>query len=98
MIVASLFVLAAFGQVAPAEVPRLVQQLGSSRYQERESAAAGLERIGRAALPALREAREQRDPEVRTRASALVNRIEGALLTQPTMLRLDFEARPLPEV
>src|SRR5262249_46049442 len=63
-----------------------------------EAAASELEQLGGIALPALRAAREQKDPEVRSRAAALIEKIEGTLLTQPTMLRLDSEDQPLPEV
>ena len=41
---------------------------------------------------------DRADPEVRNRAAGLVQKIEGALLTQPTRVRLDFERTPLPEV
>src|SRR5262249_28798236 len=54
--------------------------------------------LGRQALPALRAAHDSRDPEVRSRASALIARIENALLTQPTLVALDFDDRPLKEV
>ncbi len=76
----------------------LVEQLGSARYAEREAAAAALERIGRPALTALRNVRESRDPEIRTRAGTLAQKIENALLTQPTRLQLDFQNASLPEV
>ena len=32
------------------------------------------------------------------RAAALIAKIEGALLTQPTLIRLDFDDQPLTEV
>lgn len=83
---------------APADTSELVAKLGSGRYAERQSAATELEGLGRQALPALRNARDLKDPEVRSRASALIARIEGALLIEPTMIRLPFEDRPLGEV
>ena len=98
MIGASLVVLVTLGQSPPSDPSTLVPLLGSPRYAQREAAAGELEKFGRGALPALRTARETKDPEIRTRASALIDKIEGSLLTQPTMLRLDFEDRPLPEV
>jgi hypothetical protein len=76
----------------------LVVELGSSRYADRESAARALERLGRPALGALRSARVARDPEVRTRAGILAHKIESALLTQPSRLRLDFQNAPLSDV
>jgi hypothetical protein len=87
------------GQAAMTPDPsELVTRLGSLRYVEREEAAGALERLGRLAIPALRAAREARDAEIRTRAAALFNKIEGALLTQPTLVSLDFDDQPLAEV
>ena len=57
-----------------------------------------LERLGGPALPALRAARASRDMEIKTRAVGLVSRIETALLTQPTSVRLDFDGATLSEV
>ena len=64
----------------------------------RQAASAALERLGRRALPALKAACEQKDPEVRSRASAVLSRVEGALLTHPTEVRLDFQDAPISEV
>jgi hypothetical protein len=102
MLSANLVVLAMLCQVqagdAGPQVVSLVEQLGSARYSDREAAAAALERIGRPALASLRNARASRDPEVRTRAGALAQKIENALLTQPTQVQLNFQNTPLPEV
>ena len=76
----------------------LVSRLGAGRYAERQAAAAALERLGRAALPALRRARTARDPEVRARAEELVERIESGLMVRPTLVRLDYRDRPLADV
>ena len=54
--------------------------------------------LGRAALPALLAARDSRDLEVRTRASGLIQKIEGALLIEPTRIRLDIDRMPLIDV
>lgn len=94
---ASLLLIAVLGQAPEVDPRALVPRLGAPRYAEREEAAAALERLGGKALPALRAARDLRDPEVQSRAVALVNKIEGALLTQPTMLSLDFTDKPLLE-
>jgi hypothetical protein len=98
MTAASLAIIVLLGQASAADPSGLVAQLGSRHYAEREAAAQALEQVGGEALPALRLARSSRDLEIRTRASFLVNRIEGALLTQPTLIVLDFQDRPLPEV
>ncbi len=42
--------------------------------------------------------RSSPDQEIRNRAGGLVQKIEGALLTQPTRVRLDFERAPLTDV
>jgi hypothetical protein len=83
---------------SPPEPADLVERLGSARYAEREAAARALEQLGRQAVPALQLGRESRDLEVRTRAEAILRRVEGMVLTQPTMVRLDFGDVPLPEV
>jgi hypothetical protein len=86
------------GQVPSDDPSALVARMGSPRYAEREASAGALERLGRRAILALRAARDDRDPEIRARAAALLGKIEGALLTQPTLLTLDAEDRPLSEV
>ena len=88
------------GQVpgGQADPSGLVAQLGSARYAQREAASQALERLGRPALPALRAVRDARDLEIRTRAYHLIQKIEGALLTQPSRLRLAFDEAPLTEV
>jgi hypothetical protein len=90
--------LAADASTPLSDPAALVARLGAPRYAEREEAASLLERMGRPAIAALRAARNDRDAEIRTRAAALCQRIESALLTQPTLVTLDFENQPLPEV
>ena len=82
----------------PPDVTELVVRLGSVRSAEREAAAGALERMGRAALPALRGARDSRDLKVRARAAALLDAIEGRQLISATLVPLDFRDRPVAEV
>src|SRR4051794_34833224 len=98
MLAANLALVVLLGQIPATQPAALVLQLGSSRYAEREAAAGALERLGRLAIAPLRAARDSRDPEIRTRAAALINKIEGALLTEPTLVNLDFEDCPVAEV
>jgi hypothetical protein len=100
MVAPSLVLALSFlGQSAPAADPSsLVDQLGARRYADREAAAKGLELLGRAAIPALQSAREARDMEIRTRATALLHKIEGTLLTQASMIALDFKDASIAEV
>jgi dipeptidyl aminopeptidase/acylaminoacyl peptidase len=54
------------------EIPRLIQQLGSSKFRVREAASARLLALGRAALPALHTASSDSDAEIRRRAENLI--------------------------
>jgi hypothetical protein len=100
MLGAKLWLLVLIGQVpgGQADPTALVAQLGSGRYAEREAAGKTLEQLGRPALSALRAVRDSRDPEIRNRAFNLIQKIEGALLTQPSRVRLDFDNAPLTEI
>jgi hypothetical protein len=62
------------------QIQRLIQQLGSDSYAEREAAAKALTEIGEPALEALREAAKSKDAEVRRRAAELVEHIVGPTL------------------
>jgi hypothetical protein len=62
---------------AAAEVDRLVRQLGSPRFGERQAASKALNALGRAAVPALRQATSACDPEVRSRAQRLLQTWES---------------------
>jgi hypothetical protein len=92
MLGANVILLALLWQAAKAQPDPavLVEKLGSASYAEREAAKA-LENLGSKALPPLRSALKSKDLEVRTRARALINKIEGNLLLAPTNVRLDFE-------
>src|SRR5205807_7141528 len=59
-----------------AAIAKLVNQLGSSAFRDRQAAAKALEAIGLPALPALRKAAEGADAEVARRATRLVEAIE----------------------
>src|SRR5437868_14401065 len=61
------------------EIARLIAQLGSSDFQERERAAERLVTIGPPALEPLRRAAAGKDAEVRSRAERLIARIENTL-------------------
>ena len=71
----SMVLVLLLGQVPGRGAGELVGQLGSSRYDEREAAAAALEKMGLDALPALRDGRESKDPELRNRSEAIIARI-----------------------
>jgi hypothetical protein len=65
----------------------LVQKLGSERFAAREDAARRLAEIGVDALPVLRSASTtEPDPELRSRAILLIDRIERQALLRPTLV------------
>src|SRR5262249_40904965 len=80
-------------------VARLVEQLGSPRYTEREAAERTLEACGLPAMSALRQACRSTDPEVQRRALELTGRIERRLessrLLLPSRVRLSYNNTPL---
>jgi hypothetical protein len=67
------------------ELKRLIEQLGSNQYYEREQASAELSKLGGAILATLKEATKHPDAEIRRRAELLVERLEAPILDQPIM-------------
>src|SRR5262249_20853674 len=57
------------------QIAKLIEQLGSDTFAERETASRDLERQGAAALGALRKAAQSSDIETRRRAQTLVTKI-----------------------
>jgi len=99
MLATALAVVVALGLDAPApgsnpavgpDPSALVGRLGSVRFSERREADAALTTLGRLALPALRAALSSKDLEIRTRAAAILGRVEGSMLVQATAIPLDF--------
>ena len=80
----------------------LVRRLGSDRFAERVEATKALERLGPAALPALRAAQDSATPRVRVRVAALLETLERRAdvdrLTRPTLITLDFRDRAWSEI
>jgi hypothetical protein len=80
-------------------IARLVGQLGSEVYREREAAMKALEGEGIAALAALRPARASADEEIGRRARDLVARIErrldGQQVLAPRRIKLNYRDVPL---
>jgi hypothetical protein len=89
------------GKANEGDAARLVRQLGSRKYAEREAAARQLEALGEPALPALRRAVSEAELEVRRRAEVLVARIEqraeATRLLAGKRVRLVYKDRPLAE-
>lgn len=58
-----------------ARIDGLIKELSAKDFAAREAASAGLVKIGRPALPALRKAAESKDPEVAWRSKAAIEKI-----------------------
>ena len=63
--------------VDAARVQELIHQLGDEDFAVREQASAKLKELGPAVLPALKEAQDSQDPEVKARATQVARAIEG---------------------
>jgi hypothetical protein len=64
--------------LSPERLQKLIGQLGDSKFKVREQAAQELSRLGRLALPALKEAAaDNKDVEIRKRAKALAEAIQA---------------------
>lgn len=72
-------------QLSEAEIAQLVEQLGSTKFKEREAATRQLQKVGQAALPLLREAMKSKDREVRVRAEQLVKAVEERIRKSVTL-------------
>jgi hypothetical protein len=85
-----------------APVAKLIEQLGSSDFEERDRATKALDAVGEPALDALRKAAESHpEAEVRMRAGLLVKAIEtrtvNSTVLAPRKVHLVYKDTPLPE-
>jgi hypothetical protein len=82
-------------------VAKLIEQLGSASFDDREKASAALETLGEPALDALRKAARGEDAEVKRRAAELVLRIEKTIESTPILtpkkVHLVFKNTPVTE-
>jgi hypothetical protein len=86
----------------PAEVKRLVEQLGSPDFLEREAASKRLDELGTAAIEALRAGTKSDNPETARRSQELLRRAERRLVNDkilaPSLVQLDAKDQPLDAV
>ncbi|HYT94856.1 MAG TPA: hypothetical protein VEL76_39430, partial [Gemmataceae bacterium] len=82
-------------------IQKLIEQLGSKRFADREQADKELATIGPAALELLRRAAQSPDAEIKRRADKLVSRLEQQALTvemlAPRRVRLTVTDVPVKE-
>lgn len=83
------------------KIARLIEQLGSDQFAEREKATKELGELGLVALEALRKAVKSDDAERRKRASDLLKQLEAqatrAEVLAPKRMRLVYKETPLTE-
>ena len=95
-------VLASASADDPPDAVKLIGRLGSESFDDRVAAYKALERLGGAALSALRSAGDTSDMRVRSRVRALIEsigrQVEADRFARPTMIRLDFRNRHLGDV
>lgn len=60
------------------DVTQLVEQLGDRKFAVRQAATSKLKKLGRAAIPALREAKANGTPELQARAESLLGYLLGS--------------------
>jgi hypothetical protein len=88
-------------KVDPAKIEKLIKEMGSSDFAEREKATKALDAIGEPALEALKKAMQDDELEIRRRAEDLVKKIEkrtqsDKILTA-TKIHLVFKDTPVTE-
>jgi hypothetical protein len=83
------------------KIDKLIKQMGSDDFTERDNASKALAAIGVPALEGLRKAAKSEDPEVRKRAEELLPKIErqaeSIRVLAPKRVRLVFKDTPLTE-
>ena len=81
-------------QSQKSQIQQLVGELGHDEYKVREEAHLALEKIGKPALEALREALKGKDLEVSSRAQELIEKITGRKIQPEKKKGTDVPARP----
>jgi hypothetical protein len=84
--------------LGPAELQRLIEQLGDRDYRARDTAERRIVAEGNAALPLLRKAMGHKDPEVRRRALRLVPGLEHAAIVAPKRVTMMMHNQPISAV
>ena len=92
---------AAADKVDAEKIAKLIEQLGSDDFAEREKASEQLDAVGRPALDQLRKAIKSPDKETQRRAEELVKKIEKRVendkILEPKRVSLKFKDTPVSE-
>lgn len=95
-------ILGLSGLVTGQDIPKLIGDLGSVSFDDREKASKKIESIGTPALEGLRKALKSEDAEIRKRAEELIARIESnsqnQKLMSPTLISINLKDATLSEV
>jgi hypothetical protein len=85
----------------PATIDKLIKQLSSDVFAEREKAGQELERIGAPALEALRKAAQSEEADLKKRAEEILakveKKVESARILAPKRVHLKYKDTPLTE-
>jgi hypothetical protein len=105
LLCAILFACTSLAQQSPhkrAEAAKLVEQLGSEEFQERETATRQLEELGPGVLDELRAGLKSENPETARRARELFRKAERRLdnekVTAPTLVELNAKDQTLESI
>jgi hypothetical protein len=85
-------------QSQKSQIQQLVEELGADDYHVREKAHNALEKIGKPALEALREALKGKDLEVSSRAQELIEKITGRKIQPKSEPKGDVPSKPNPGI
>ncbi len=99
LLLAATLAIAEQPSLKPAEVAKLIEQLGSEDFSEREGAAKRLEELGPAIIDELRAALKSDNAETVRRVQELLRKAERKALnekaTEPTLVELNAKDQPL---
>src|SRR5690606_21959136 len=89
--------LAAQEPSGEARIARLIGELGSGDYQQRQRATEAVAEMGSQTRTQLAEAARPPDPEVRLRASELLRQLKVAELWSPRIVTIQCQNEPAPK-
>src|SRR5689334_14790223 len=95
LILGSTPLLLAADAAADKSAAQWIEQLGDRNFKVRQEAVKAIEALGPAALPALRQAKNHKDPDVRRRIEQWIPEFETAAVVLPKEVTLKLTNQPL---